>query len=130
MHYGVAGVLVLLLWIYCIVDCIGTDEVLVRNLPKVTWLFIVIILPTVGSVAWIVLGRPVEAGFQTGHPRAHRPPARGLPPASRDAIGPEDSPGFMSSMDDRRLAAWERELRAREEELRRRERGDPPDPSP
>src|SRR4051794_22714150 len=51
---GVVGFALILLWLYCIFDVISTDDVLVRNLPKMVWLFIVIILPDIGSIAWLL----------------------------------------------------------------------------
>src|ERR1700736_60815 len=75
---GIVAFALLGLWVFCILDVISTDEVLCRNLPKFFWLFIVIILPDIGSIAWLVLGRPVGAGCplrsQGGR---HRPPRRG-----------------------------------------------------
>ena len=54
-----SGLLVLALWIFCLVEVIGTDEGALRNLPKVGWLLIVLFFPLAGSVAWLVVGRPV-----------------------------------------------------------------------
>jgi hypothetical protein len=117
---GLVGVAILVLWIYCIVDVISAEEALVRNLPKLVWLLIVIFLPTIGSLVWLVLGRPQNAGLRPGD-TSPRPP--GLRPGSRRMLGPEDSPDFMSGMDERtrKLRQWEQDLRRREEELRRRE---------
>lgn len=49
--------------IYTILDIIATDDMLIRNLPKITWLFITIIFPIAGIVAWFALGRPIGAGL-------------------------------------------------------------------
>ena len=118
---GLVGFALLGLWVFCILDVISTDEVLVRNLPKFVWLFIVVILPEIGSIAWLILGRPAGAGFRLGsNVGVYRPQKR--------VLGPEDSPDFQSSMERRRLEGWEAELRKREEELRRRE-GDEENPS-
>ncbi|MEA2565396.1 MAG: hypothetical protein QOD49_573 [Actinomycetota bacterium] len=111
---GIIGLALLGLWIFCILDVISTDEVLCRNLPKFFWLFIVIILPDIGSVAWLVLGRPLGAGFRLGS-------QVGVYKPQKRAIGPEDSPDFLASMERKRLEGWERELKRREEELRRKE---------
>lgn len=114
---GLAGILLLILWVYCILDVIATDEMLARNMPKMIWLLIVIFVPTVGSVAWLALGRPERAGLRPGETTA-RPVRR--------AIGPEDSPEFMlrAAQDVERLRLWEDDLRRREEDLKRREQGD------
>jgi hypothetical protein len=117
---GLVGVAILFLWIYCIVDVISTEEALVRDLPKLVWLLIVIFLPTVGSIVWLVLGRPQNAGLKPGDTSSRPPGFR--PSGSRPMLGPEDSPDFMSGMDERtrKLRQWEQDLRRREDELRRR----------
>ena len=117
---GVVALALLVLWIFCILDVISTEEVLCRNLPKYFWLIIVIILPDVGSIAWLLLGRPVGAGFRLGS-------QIGVYKPQKRAIGPEDSPDFIASIERKRLESWEQELRRREEELRRKQdEGDSP----
>ncbi len=59
---GLVGLLAIGVWIYCIFDVIATEETLIRNLSRGLWLVLVIFLPTIGSVAWLALGRPLEAG--------------------------------------------------------------------
>ena len=116
---GILGLALLGLWIFCILDVISTDEVLCRSLPKMIWLLLVIFLPDVGSIAWLLIGRPVGAGFWLGSQvGVHRPQKR--------AIGPEDSPEFIASMERKRLEGWEEDLRRREEDLRRRQDGEEP----
>ena len=124
LRFGFVPLVLLALWLYCIFDVIATDEALMRNLPKAAWLIIVILLPTIGSLAWLVLGRPLYAGWRPGD-TTRRPTKR--------VIGPEDRDDFPSGPlrpgpREDRLAAWEEELRRREEELRRRERGEPDNP--
>jgi hypothetical protein len=121
--YGLFGLVAFALWIYCLLDVIATDSTLVRNLPKTMWLFLVIVLSTVGSVAWLVLGRPERAGWWPGDSTYRRPRS-----ATWKVRGPEDDPGFVANLgpsssrpqppaaDDRR-----RQLAEREAELRRRE---------
>ena len=111
---GVVALALLVLWVFCILDVISTEEVLCRNLPKYFWLIIVIILPDVGSIAWLLLGRPVGAGFRLGS-------QVGVYKPQKRAIGPEDSPDFLASIERKRLQSWEQELKRREEELRRKE---------
>jgi hypothetical protein len=86
---GVFGLLLFALWIYCILDVIATDNSLMRNLPKPLWLILVIMLPDVGSIAWIILGRPERAGFWPGDTRRRRPWS-----ANWVARGPDDDPTF------------------------------------
>ena len=136
---GLIPVLLLGLWVYCILDVIATDDVLVRNLPKGFWLMIVIFLPDIGSLAWLLLGRPLYAGWRPGDP-TRRAPKRVIGPEDRDDFPPRpapppprleppapESPSLQAREEG--LAAWEAELRRREDELRRREQGEP-DPPP
>jgi hypothetical protein len=116
---GLFGIALLALWVFCIFDVIASEPAIVRNLPKLVWLLIVIIVPDVGSIAWLILGRPRGAALSPGatwsRPTATHRSAPG-------PVGPEDSPHFLKSIDDqRRLKAWEEDLRRREEELRRKD---------
>src|SRR5436309_9530426 len=124
---GVVGLALLGLWIYCVFDVITTDESLIRNLPKLLWLAIVLFIPDIGSIAWLVAGRPPKASFRIAGAPSYGP--------NRDAVrrAPEDGPRFddLDGMNDivrereerSRLRLWEEQLRRREEELRKREEG-------
>lgn len=122
---GLIGILLVALWIYCIFDVVSTDEYLMRNMPKVLWLIVVILLPDVGSVAWLLLGRPIGAGLRPGDTSPHRP--RPAPRPRPRELAPDDDPSFLARLDDetRRLRAWEEDLRRREDELRRKDDGEP-----
>jgi hypothetical protein len=124
---GVFGLALLGLWIYCVFDVITTDESLIRNLPKLLWLAIVLFIPDIGSIAWLVAGRPPKASFRIAGGASYGP--------GREAVrrAPEDGPRFddLDGMNDivrereerSRLRMWEEQLRRREEELRKREQG-------
>jgi hypothetical protein len=58
VYEGVGLLLVVALWIFCLVDVIVSKEDECRNLPKLLWLLIVLMLPDVGSVLWLIAGRP------------------------------------------------------------------------
>jgi hypothetical protein len=51
--------MVIALWIYAFVDCLGTPEREVRGLPKVVWVLIILFFGEVlvGPVAWLLIGR-------------------------------------------------------------------------
>ena len=132
---GVIGFLLLALWIWALIDCITTDSELCRNLPKGVWLIIIILLFDIGSILWLLLGRPANKHW--------RPVTGSDYSGPRRAVGVEDRQGFTDSISDRRskeldqrLAAWEvergaseptavsspnAELDAQEAELARRE---------
>lgn len=118
-------VIELALLVYCLIDCIQSDEGSVRNLPKTMWVLLIIFLPIVGSVAWLVVGRPLGAPARSvpwpstrtaGFPEHERP---------RTAMAPDDDPEFLAglaasdSRHERMLADWETQLREREERLAR-----------
>jgi len=136
---GIVALALLLLWIWAIFDCIATDSALCRNLPKGVWLIIVLILPDIGSIAWLLLGRPERASWRPGSSDYSKP---------RRPVGLEDHPRYSAAagVTDRRskeldaqleqwesarsveppkeraeLDKWEAELNRRESELRRRE---------
>lgn len=54
-------VLPLVLTIYCLVSAIISKDSDVRHLPKVAWILLILFFPFLGSVAWLVAGRPVGA---------------------------------------------------------------------
>jgi hypothetical protein len=119
------GLVLLALWLYCIFDCITTDESLARNLPKGFWVMIVLFLPDVGSIAWLLAGRPTNAGWRPGDT---------TPRSVQRARGPEDSTAWrppsssaVAPADRAQLEAWEADLARRERELGAR-RGQPVEP--
>jgi hypothetical protein len=112
LGFGLVPLFVLALWLYCIFDVIASDETLVRNLPRGLWLVLVIFLPTIGSVAWLALGRPLYASWRPGDTRSR--------PVLPRTLGPEDAPDYPHRAADEReerLRAWEEDLRRREREI-------------
>ena len=107
---GVVALFLLGLWIYCIFDVIATEAASARNLPKAMWLLIVLMLPDIGSIAWLLLGRPQRAGWRPGDTEVRRHVPRSRP------IGPEDATDFIARLEarDRMLAAWAEEDRAKQ----------------
>ena len=117
---AVVAVAMLLLWVYCIFDVIASDGALIRNLPKTFWLLIVIILPDIGALAWLLLGRPEKAGWRPGDTTQREQRWSG----ARRARGPEDQAIISESMAERErlIAGWDAEEAARKQ--RRREEVD------
>ncbi|ONI88929.1 hypothetical protein ALI22I_18065 [Saccharothrix sp. ALI-22-I] len=110
---GFFGVLTLGLWLFCLVDVITTDDGDARNLPKLSWLLIVLFFPLVGSIIWLVAGRPVRV---TGRPQAYE---RNMP-----AFPEYDRPGRFAAVDSESDAEFLRRCRERAEEQRRKARGE------
>lgn len=102
------GVVTFGLWVYSLVDAIGSPAHRVRNLPKAAWVVIILFFPLVGSIAWLVAGRP-EDGV------ARRPAyERGQP-----AFPEYDRPGRAAAVDPERDAEFLRQVRERAEAQRR-----------
>lgn len=55
------GLIFLLLLVLAIVDIAGADEGRIRGLPRTLWVFVVLLLPLAGSIAWFVAGRPIPS---------------------------------------------------------------------
>jgi hypothetical protein len=97
-------VIELALLIYCLIDCIQTGDHEVRNLPRWTWIILIILMPLVGGLAWLIAGRPRRARHArdvpwpatatSGFPEHERPR-----PAPR---GPDDDPDYLRELDRRR----------------------------
>jgi hypothetical protein len=112
---GVFGLVLLGVWLYCLFDVITTDPARCRNLPKLAWLAIVLLLPDVGSIAWLVAGHPWQS--QPGRER-HRAAGRQSP------TSPDDDEAFLRGLRERaeqqrRDYQAQQELRAEQERQRR-----------
>jgi hypothetical protein len=107
------GPVILVLWIFSVIDVILAREDEVQHLPKWTWLLLVLFFPLVGSVAWLAIGRP----------RRGTAPRR---PYEREAPSyPEyDRPGRAAAVDSEADEDFLRRCRERAEEQRRRYRQD------
>ena len=103
---GLFGLLLLGLWLFCLFDVITTDEALCRNLPKIVWLIIVLLLPDIGSLAWLIAGRP----------RVYDRPA------TAPAYPEYDNPGRFAATSPDDDEEFLRRCRERAEEQRRRYR--------
>lgn len=77
----VVGVIIALLMIYCVVDVAMSQKLKVRVMPRWLWATTVICLPLVGSIAWLMFGRP-----QTNEKPQIRPTA------------PDDDPDFLRKL--------------------------------
>ena len=105
---GVPVLLLVLLWLYCLFDAISAEPARVRNLPKGAWVVIVLLLPDIGSLLWLVAGRP-------------QGPKRSLPYRGNTGVPPEyDRPGRVVATNPDDDAAFLESLKRRTEEQRRK----------
>ena len=124
---GLPALIEIGLLIFCLIEVIQTPADEIRGLGKTWWILLIIFIPLVGSIAWLVAGRPVRNRDQqwrmgSGFPEYER--NRRLAPR-----GPDDDPEFLSELrnvnteQEETLKKWEADLKRREAEQRRRENG-------
>ncbi|MEV7304009.1 PLD nuclease N-terminal domain-containing protein [Streptomyces clavifer] len=135
----------LALTIYAFIDCLNTPEDEVKHLPKVAWVFIILLFWIVGPIVWLAAGRKRASSGGRAPSEWHR--------GRRSTwVAPDDNPDFLKSLKDEKTDAgksdagkpeagkpeagksdaakdesalkdWEADLRRREEEIERREGG-------
>lgn len=131
--YGLLFLIDLVLIVIALIDCLSTEEFQVRNLPKVAWVFIILLFPPVGPIVWFVAGRPQR--HHVGRSGAWQP-GKGFPEYERPQAprAPDDDPDFLRRTsgevsrqrreDEELFSRWGADLRRREDDLRRREGGE------
>jgi hypothetical protein len=98
--------------LYCVLDVVRSRDDEIRNLPRMVWLALVVLLPVLGGVVWLIAGRPVSSKDAEGPRR--RPSAGSVPaprrprPSAAAPRGPDDDPEFLARLD--------RRLRGRDEQ--------------
>ena len=107
-------------WVFCIIDVITTPEGACRNLPKMAWLFIVILLSDAGSIAWLVAGRPWNAQPGTLPYKGNRGRTQAAP-LRMNGTNPDDDEEFLARL---RARADEQRRRAREAQQGEERSGD------
>lgn len=104
-------VVAIALLVYALIDCLQTDSARFRSLNRVAWLAIIVLVPIIGPVLWVVLGK-----VRTRPQRPAAPPAR--------PVAPDDDPEFLRHLRDidtkheQMLNQWEADLRKREAEIK------------
>ena len=101
------GIVTFALWVFCLVDAIGAPSNRVRNLPKVAWVILILLFPLVGSIAWLVAGRPEGARRLSRHER------------SQPSFPEYDRPGRAAAVDPEKDADFLRQVRERAEAQRK-----------
>jgi len=117
-------------WVYCLIDAVMTPRAEMRRLSPLSWAIVITLLPVIGAVAWLLLGRPARSwrapmmpyrlseGPRIGPQEALRRHPSGryseLGPDGRRSgpqpcpaaeglrpVGPDDDPEFLAELDRR-----------------------------
>ncbi|KQR05922.1 PLD nuclease N-terminal domain-containing protein [Paenarthrobacter sp. YJN-D] len=105
-------VVVLVVFVYALVDVIRTDRHQTRGISKTAWIIVMIVLPLLGAVLWFIFGRPYNKPTAT--------------PVRRHPTAPDDDPEFLRNLETRRrnqaeedrLKKLKADLEAKERKLR------------
>lgn len=102
------GLVVVILTVYTLVDCALFDRNRIRGLPRWVWIFVLILVPVVGPLLWLFVGRarPSSAGGK----------------ASR-SLAPDDDPEFLQRL--KREGEQKERIRQLEQELADLDKPDP-----
>ncbi len=91
-----------------LIDCLSREnEEEIRGLPKVVWVFVILLFPLLGGLAWFFAGRPRS-------PRSRAPwrPTGGQPRTERQRpLAPDDDPEFLRRLGEQRRADDDEEER-------------------
>ncbi len=105
----VLAIAVLAIFVYGLVDVIRTDASRTRSISKPAWIVVMILLPVLGAILWLLLGRPTD----------DQPAARTYPRTN----APDDDPDFLRNLElKRRNQAEAERLRKLKDELDAKER--------
>ena len=102
------GVVVVVLTVYTLVDCALLHRSRVRGLPRWVWMFVIVLIPVIGPVLWLVIGRG-----RAGTGKVVR------------SFAPDDDIDFLKGLD--RAKSDQERLRALEQELADLDAPDPRD---
>ena len=104
----IGGIAAVALTVYALVDLFVTPAAKLRAFPKPVWIALIVVLPVIGPLLWLFIGKNRQAAMSG--PKA-----------------PDDDPRFLGSLGE----SPEERIRRLEEELRQLDdEGDDPDGPP
>jgi hypothetical protein len=96
---GLVLFLLVAFWLWALIDVIATDSSRARNLPKGVWLLLVLLFLDVGSLCWLLFGRPQGAGIWPGGASSGG--------GGRPQPGYRGTPGYRTSREPRYLGEYD-----------------------
>ncbi|AXK45837.1 PLD nuclease N-terminal domain-containing protein [Brachybacterium saurashtrense] len=103
MLRGLLAVLSIALTVYALADCVQTEDDKVKGLPKWAWIVLIVLIPWVGPITWLFVGK-------------ERSPGGGGPGPRRGPVAPDEDPDFLRRLDE--------DIRRERREKRQRDQGD------
>ncbi|MGP9539523.1 PLD nuclease N-terminal domain-containing protein [Brachybacterium sp. AOP43-C2-M15] len=112
MARGIIAVLSIALTVFALADCVQTQDEKVRGLPKWAWIVLIVLIPWVGPITWLFVGKERKLGGGGG-----KDPRRG-------PLAPDEDPDFLRKLDE--------DIRRERRERREQDGGEEPptDPGP
>ncbi|MDN5819999.1 MAG: PLD nuclease N-terminal domain-containing protein [Brachybacterium sp.] len=86
MARGIIAVLSIALTVFALADCVQTEDEKIRGLPKWAWIVLIVLLPWVGPITWLFVGR--ERTFGGEQTRRTGP------------LAPDEDPDFLRRLDE------------------------------
>ena len=102
------GLVVVILTVYTLVECALFDRSRIRGLPRWVWIFVIVLVPVIGALLWIFVGRG-SRGASSGRVRR--------------SVAPDDDPAFLKGLN--REKNQEERIRQLEQELADLDKPDP-----
>lgn len=120
MLRAIPAILSVAIAIFALADCIQTEDDKVRGLPKWAWIVLIVLIPWIGPITWLIVGKDRTGGTRGGPGRSG--PQRGGP------LAPDEDPEFLRKLDeDIRRERREKERLRREQEAQEAAGGTAPD---
>jgi Phospholipase_D-nuclease N-terminal len=101
----IIGFVALALFIFCLVDVISIYDSRIKTLNKIAWVFIIILVPLIGPILWLAVGKERGGDRPAERARNTRP------------VAPDDDPAFLRNVDVQE--SQEARIRRLEAELKR-----------
>lgn len=107
------GLIVVILTVYTLVDCALFDRARIRGLPRWVWIFVLILVPVIGPLLWLFVGRGRQGDTGVRVPRS---------------MAPDDDPEFLLRL--KREGEQKERIRQLEQELADLDKPDIDKPDP
>lgn len=108
------------LFVVALLDVIMRREDQIKHLPKIAWVFIVILLPLVGAILWFAIGREYPSS-----PRPHRATRPAADTAPRHTPYASSTEAQLAALEHEiELAERDKRIRELEEQMRRQAEGE------